>query len=119
MKILIALSIVSAFALGVGLDYLDIADRTIGEPLYRLAVGAAIPFSVVLFLKRAAYEGWLRFARWWVPLSIFLIAITPVGGNSWMPLFSLNKEGVTLLMAGLLTAISLVLIVREARRVER
>lgn len=116
MKILIALSIVSAFAIGVGLDYLDIADRTIGEPLYRLSVGAAIPFSIVIFLKRTVYEQWLRFARWWIPLSVLLVIVTPVGSNSWMPLLSLNKEGVALLMAGLFTSISLVLIAREVRR---
>lgn len=116
MRLLILSLTILAFVAGVTLDYLGIADREIGEPLYRLAIAVLIPCVVLLLNNEATFRAWFRFAAWWIPLSVLLIALTPVNGGSWMPLYLVNKETVTFLVGGLFIAISLIGIVRKSRK---
>jgi predicted permease len=116
MKIFISLLIVSALALGLSLDYFNILDREVGEPLYRLSISAAIPFLIVLLLSKGnILRAWVRFSRWWIPLSILLILLAPTSSGTWMPILSMTKESLTWLMGGLFTIISLVIIARANR----
>ena len=128
-KLLISLSALSAFVayvlsnpLTFGLcqrpyifnDYrgcLDDSISSIGEPLLAFSL---ISFALLLtlsYLKTSINYSWLRFAAWWLPLSAVLIATTPETSNSWMPLYFIGKSTVTMIMASLFTAISLILIV--------
>ncbi len=112
VKIFIGFSLallVLTFFLGVSLDYYNFLDAELGEPLYRMSVAIFIPLLVLLFASQST-AAWLRFARWWLPLSIFLILITPTSSNTWMPLYSVDKEMVTWITAVLFTLISLTII---------
>lgn len=41
-----------------------------------------LPFSLILyFFRDGVYKSWLSFARWWTPLSMFLLLITPGDGD--------------------------------------
>lgn len=81
------------------------------SPLYLFSLIASVPALILAFVRKAAFYSWLRFAAWWLPLSAILIATTPETSNSWMPLFFIGKDTVTIFMASLFTVISLILIV--------
>lgn len=76
-------------------------------PTYLFSFVALLPTLVLCFVARGTFKAWLRFAMWWLPLSAILIAITPSTSNSWMPLYFIGKDTVTLVMAGLFSIISL------------
>lgn len=59
-------------------------------------------------MRDEVYRAWFKFARIWVPLSIFLILISPEYGHS---LFPIDKGRVSLTMSVLFLLISLILIV--------
>ncbi|HYD93100.1 MAG TPA: hypothetical protein VEB18_01430 [Candidatus Paceibacterota bacterium] len=109
LKILIATILISA--LGYIFDYFDLYDPWLSEPLYILGLATFIPALLLVFLKKKGVFGaWAKLAAWWLPLSIVLIAVTPDSNNTWMPLYSVTKEMVTWLMAGLFSIISIVVI---------
>jgi hypothetical protein len=89
---------------------LDKTIATIGTPLFTYAL-VTIPASLALiFVKKDVFNAWLRFAAWWLPLSVVLIATTSENSNSWMPIYFISKDLVTQVMASLFTIISLILI---------
>ncbi len=83
---------------------------SLGETLFVLSITLLFVSFLVTFVSHVVFNSWLRFAAWWIPLSIILIVITPETGNSWMPLYFIGKGTVTVLMASLFTIISLILI---------
>lgn len=85
---------------------------TIFEPLLIYST-CLVPVGVSLvFVSSRSFFLWASFARWWIPLSILLIVVTPTSSNTWMPLYSLEKEGVTWLMGGLFLLISFGILIR-------
>jgi hypothetical protein len=116
MKIFISILILGTLSSGLLLDHFNVFDREIGEPLYRLALSAAIPFLIILILsKENILHAWIRFSRWWIPFSFFLILLAPASSGTWMPIFGMTKESLTWLMGGLFTIVSLAIIVRANR----
>jgi len=93
---------------------------TLFEPVLLFSL-TALPLALALvFVRDELFGRWLRFARWWIPLSILLITIAPTSSNVWMPLYpDPTKESLAWLMGGLFTLISIVLIVRAARTRKR
>jgi hypothetical protein len=84
--------------------------KALGEPLFSYSL-VFLPASLaLLFVRKETFNSWLRFARWWILLSFVLILITPTSSNTWMPLYSVDKEIITWIMAILFTLISLILI---------
>lgn len=81
------------------------------KPLYLFSLIFTITAFVLAFVSIKIFNSWLRFAMWWLPLSVILIAITPSTSNSWMPLYFIGKDTVALVMSALFTLISLVIIV--------
>ncbi len=83
--------------------------------LIRTIALSLLPFLPLFLLSLITYKmkdevftAWISFAKWWVPLSMFAILITPVDdGGSWsIPL----KGPVALLTTGLFFVISLIII---------
>jgi hypothetical protein len=81
------------------------------RPLYIFSEVFVLVALILIFVRNTAFNSWLRFAIWFIPLSIIVIGTTPTSSNSWMPLYFIGKDTVTLVMAGLFTVISLVVIV--------
>lgn len=69
----------------------------------------SIPLAIVLiFIQKNVFKSWLRFAAWWIPLSILLVAITPETGNQAISYSSvINYANTAKFMAILFTIISL------------
>lgn len=76
-----------------------------------------IPLTLFLIcVKDSAFKQWLKFASWWIPLSIVLIALMQTDGHAMMPLYpEATKENMALLMAGLFTILSVRMILRANR----
>src|SRR3989338_10441063 len=62
-----------------------------GYPTFYCQSGAAalyslvllIPLAVALFFTRSnVIDAWVRFARWWLPLTMLIIFISPTEGGS-------------------------------------
>lgn len=116
MKIKIFALIAIVFILGITLDYLNLLDREVGEPLYRIAFFAGVSYSLILLTREShTLSTWVRFSTWWVPLTFILIAISPSTNGTWSPVLSLTKESMTWLMGGLFTIISLAIVIRSNR----
>lgn len=86
---------------------LDSSIRQIGEPLLIFSVTVFLFLVAFLFFRNTTRLSWLHFALWWLPLSVVLIAITPVTNSNWIPMYSIDRNTVTTLMAALFTVISL------------
>jgi len=73
-----------------------------------------LPVSfLTIFLQRQRLKGVEKFALWWIPLSILLVATTPTTSGAWMPLYFVSREIITWIMGGLFTLISLIIIARS------
>lgn len=59
-------------------------------------------------MRDEIYQMWFKFARWWVPVSMFLIFITPeYGGGLFNPI---QKGSVAVGLSALFFLISLIII---------
>ena len=79
-------------------------------------------FPFVLFFSLITYKmrdevsrAWIRFATWWVPLQILLVALTPESSGGYFVVI-LDKQFVAIILSGLFTLISLLLIAYRALR---
>lgn len=73
-------------------------------------------FSLITYkMREEVFRAWWNFARWWVPLSIFLTLIMPgsSGGGFGIPSI-FDKEFLAFILAALFFIISLVIIVRKS-----
>lgn len=86
---------------------LDSSIGAIGEPLLILSVATLAVLLLLRFARQSVQNYWVNFAIWWLPLSVLLIAVTPVTNSNWMPTFSIERITVTIIMAALFTIISL------------
>ncbi|MDP2665479.1 MAG: hypothetical protein Q8P23_02430 [bacterium] len=71
------------------------------------------PLSSLLFLLREeVFRAWLRFAYWWIPVSLVFIYLAGgwSGGGFGIPNV-LDQESVSIIFAGLFVVISLLLII--------
>ncbi len=80
------------------------------KPLYLYSLVFGIVSVCLVFVNKQTFGSWLKLAVWWIPLSVILIAVTPKNSSSWMPLYFVGKDTVTLIMASLFAVISLALI---------
>lgn len=73
------------------------------------------PLSLLaLFLRDEVFRAWVRFAKWWVPLSMFLILITP--DRSWDWMFPLQPGVTALATSGIFLVVSLLIMATAAMR---
>ena len=89
------------------------------EPIQIYLWIVLVPFIVVIFVNETIFQSWLRLAKWFVPLSLLLIFITPVTSNSWMPIFFVSREDIAWATGGVFSIISLILIICRALRSAR
>jgi len=58
-------------------------------------------------MRDSVYQAWFRFVRWWIPLSILPVLISPSYGHGLIPV---DKGRVSLALSALFLLISLVII---------
>lgn len=68
-------------------------------------------FSLITyFLPEPVFRTWVNFGKWWVPLQIVLVALTPEGTPGAF-ITILDKQFATIILSALFTVISLILII--------
>lgn len=91
-------------------DYIGCADdsiETVGIPLFIFSL-FTLPVTVALFfVSSSIFKSWSKFTLWWIPFSVFVVAITPANSNSWMSLYSFLKEDAAFLMGSLFMMLSI------------
>lgn len=101
--------------------YLNRYAYTTFEPIILYSI-TLVPLGIaLLFATDATFRKWLRFARWWLPLSILIIAITPKGSTGMTLYPDLTKENAAWLMGGLFAIFSIRLVWRaqDTKRAKR
>ena len=97
-------------------DFLTSAGSASGCPAYLGSIETAllplIPlfalYVVTFFVRDEIYQSWFRFARWWIPLSMLLIFISPeYPTNLYDPI---QKGSVAFVMSGAFVVISIITI---------
>lgn len=81
----------------------------VAEPLFFLSIPFLLVIIILFFRPKETFDVWKKFAIIFLPLSIILIAITPV--TSYDMMFDYNKEKITWIMSGLFFVISLMVII--------
>ncbi len=80
----------------------------IGLPLFYMSLGVFLISSILFFMRDEIFSTWLRFAMWWIPITIISILPAPSQSHDWM--FHLDKGFVSFLMSVLFLFISIILI---------
>lgn len=64
-------------------------------------------FSLITyFLSESVFRAWVNFAKWWVPLQILLVALTPETSGGYFVVI-LDKQFAAIILSGLFAVISL------------
>ena len=65
-------------------------------------------FSLITYkLRDEVFESWIKFAKWWVLVTLLLVLITPSQDQSIIPL---DKEMISLFSTAIFTLISIVVV---------
>lgn len=68
-------------------------------------------FSLITyFLKESVFRAWVNFAKWWVPLQILLVLITPESSGGYF-VSIVDKQFVALILSGIFAVISLLIVI--------
>lgn len=87
------------------------------EPLL-LYTMVAIPLGTGLsFASEAGFRKFLKFAGWWIPLSVVLIFLAPTSGGTFFPMLDMTKEGASWILGALFSIIGLTLVLRKPKTV--
>jgi len=67
-------------------------------------------------MRDEVFTTWVNFAKWWVPLTVFLTLIAPSSDGSFFPV---DKGRIAFVMTALFTAVSFCVIVAMWARKEK
>lgn len=102
----------NTYTFGGNLGCLDKVTPMFGQIITLFSIPLLLFSLITYFLHEEVFRAWLRFAYWWVPLSIVLIflAAGSSGGGYGMPNI-FDQEFVAITLSGLFALISLILII--------
>ncbi|MEK7144312.1 MAG: hypothetical protein AAB794_00400 [Patescibacteria group bacterium] len=81
----------------------------IGAIFFFFAISVLVISILTYKIRDEVFRAWVNFAKWWVPLQIFLVLIFPVGGGGYL-VNIFDKQLVAIILSALFTIISLLLI---------
>lgn len=88
--------------------------KLIAEPLFFVSSSLLIIASFLFFVRNEVFSSWLTFAKWWIPLTLVLLIISPADGSgAFFPAF-FSKELTSIFMSGLFLLISLVIVLYQS-----
>lgn len=90
--------------------------KFVAEPLFNLSLSLLIISAIIIFVRDQIFYSWLKFAYWWLSITILLVLIVPTNDGSLLPI---TKEIVSLWMSGLFIFISLVIIVIKSLKLRK
>lgn len=82
------------------------------KPLYLFSL-VTLPLAVLLvFVSSSIFKSWLKFAVWWIPLSVLIIAFaSSTRGGSGIEILSFTTEDAVFMMSSLFVMLSVGIIV--------
>jgi len=74
----------------------------------------SIPLGIgLLFAREVDLKSLVRFAKWWIPLSVLIIFFAPRNSNSYMPFLDLTKESASTVLGIIFSIVGLRIIFRK------
>lgn len=74
----------------------------------------SIPLGIgLLFAREENFKSLIRFAKWWIPLSILIIFFAPRNSNSYMPFLELTKESASTVLGIIFSIVGLRIIFKK------
>lgn len=89
------------------LDYLP--GHTVGDPLLNFSFFLFLVSLLLLFVQEEVFNYWLKFAKWWLSLSLLVIILSPTRGSFFPSL--MTRETASIFMGGGMVAISFIIII--------
>lgn len=94
----------------------DPYDEVVAQPVGTMSFVILVVLVVLLFLHKEVFYVWLKFVAWFIPLSAISISIMPInGGSLFLP--GPDKESTTWLMSGILSVVSVIIILVKLYRI--
>lgn len=116
--ILIVLNWIGTFKLCGGTEYGQCMDIVYSTIVNFIPIILFFLFSLITYWIRGdIYQAWFRFARWWIPLSMILILISPEYSHDWM--YPIEKGSVAFLTSVIFAIISTLIIILKYLRQSR
>lgn len=94
---------------GIGLDYFNLVDYTLGDPISNLSLSLIVVCIVLLPFCEQVFRTWLHFAYWAIPVSILATMTQSDAGGGYFPSL-ITKEILSWWIGGIFVASSLALI---------
>jgi len=92
-----------------GVEHYDCLDTLSGIEIFFLPILPIALFSLITYrMKDDVFTTWIGFAKWWVPLTIFLTLIALGSDGSFFPV---DKGRIAFVMTALFTALSFCIVV--------
>ena len=66
---------------------------------------------ITYWMREEVYRAWFKFARWWIPLSMVLILISPEYSHDWM--YRIEKGTVAFATSLIFVIVSLIIIITK------
>lgn len=95
---------------GIGVDYYNLFGYKIADPISNTALSFLAVGIFLFFTRNQVFSAWLKFAKWWIPLTVLLIVLSPTDGSSAFFPALFSKELTSMWMSGLFVVISLFII---------
>lgn len=101
-----------------GIEQCVISYNGFVDALAFLSVALIIVAFFNLFIANVVFEKWISFAAIWIPLTLFLIAITPEYRGGWINLDP-DREMVSIWMSSLFTIISIIILAYQSYKLRK
>ena len=91
------------------------------NPILLLSAGITVSLFLLYFLKEGVYKAWRKFAVIYLPIAIFLIAISPTHSSNFLggPSVGYDREGTTIALSIIFLLISLILIIYKSIKLRK
>ena len=117
-KIVIPITLLFFGVIGVGLDYFNIVDYPIGDPMSNIAISIIIVSTLLFFVKEQVLSLWLKFAYFWLPLTLLFVLVSPPGGGGFLPPMA-TRETNSLLLAKIFVVLSVAIIAYKSYKLRK
>ena len=88
-------------------------------PIFFLFLPLFLLSLITYWMREEVFRAWLRFAYWWIPLTILLVLMTEDGSGGFGVPSIITKESVSMIFSGLFLIISLLLIAQKSYQLRK
>jgi len=76
----------------------------------------SIPLGIgLLFATEKGFKALMRFAKWWIFVSVLIIFFAPESSNSYLPYLELTKKSASTVLGILFSVIGLIVVFRNKK----